>query len=249
MPTEIFLSTPCYGGHCTKQYAASILNLQTEGRKHDISIRLDTTENESLITRARNMSVARFMRSEAPYLLFIDADIHFQPEAVFQAIAADEDIVVSPYPKKRIVWEQGEREIKEGDGTKNMDRVTSDLVINVTEQRAVIEKDRFVNVLDGGTGFMLIKRSVIEKMIKQYPELECINDHPGVDIKEYYAVFDCMIDPDTKRYLSEDYAFCRRWQMMGGSIKMNIDSTLGHIGTIPFTFNLKQRLRTLNKIK
>lgn len=244
MPTEIFLSTPCYGGHCTKQYAASILNLQTEGRKRDLVIRLDTTENESLITRARNMSVARFMLSESPYLLFIDADIHFQPEAVFQAIDADEDVVVSPYPKKRIVWDQAEKEVKEG-GTKDMDRVTADLVINVKEQRAVIEKERFVNVLDGGTGFMLIKRQVILDMIKHYPELECMNDHPNVPIKEYYALFDCMIDPDSKRYLSEDYAFCRRWQMMGKSIKMNIESTLGHIGTIPFTFNLKQRLRTL----
>ena len=245
MPTHLFISTPCYGGHCTKQYAGSILQLQTEARKKEIIIRLDTTENESLITRARNMSVARFLATDCPLLLFIDADIHFQPEAVFQAIEADEDVVVSPYPKKRIVWEQGKEEIDNG-GTKSMASVTSDLVINVKESRAVIEKERFVNVLDGGTGFMLIKRQVILDMIKHYPELECMNDHPNVPIKEYFALFETMIDPDTKRYLSEDYAFCRRWQMMGKTIKMNIESTLGHVGTIPFTFNLKQRLRTLH---
>ena len=127
---KLFISTPCYGGHCTKQYAGSILKLQTEARKRNINIQLDTTENESLITRARNMSVARFLTTDCPYLLFIDADINFQPEAVLQAIDADEDVVVSPYPKKRIVWEQGEDEVNQG-GTKSLDRVTSDLVINV----------------------------------------------------------------------------------------------------------------------
>ena len=245
---KLFISTPCYGGHCTKQYAGSILKLQTETRKRGIDIQLDTTENESLITRARNMSVARFLATDCPYLLFIDADINFQPEAVLQAIDADEDVVVSPYPKKRIVWEQGEDEVKQG-GTKSLDRVTSDLVINVKQATATIVKDRFVDVLDGGTGFMLIKRQVLLDMIKAYPELECMNDHPNVPIKEYYALFDCLIDPDNKRYLSEDYAFCRRWQLMGKTIKMNIESTLGHVGTIPFTFNLKQRLRTLATIK
>ena len=245
---KLFISTPCYGGHCTKQYAGSILKLQTETRKRGIDIQLDTTENESLITRARNMSVARFLTSDCPYLLFIDADINFQPESVLQAIDADEDVVVSPYPKKRIVWEQGEDEVKQG-GTKSLDRVTSDLVINVKQAAATIVKERFVDVLDGGTGFMLIKRQVLLDMIKAYPELECMNDHPNVPIKEYYALFDCMIDPDNKRYLSEDYAFCRRWQLLGKTIKMNIESTLGHVGTIPFTFNLKQRLRTLATIK
>ena len=135
-----------------------------------------------------------FLKTDCDLLLFIDADIRFQPEAVLQAVRADEDVVVSPYPKKRIVWEQGEKEVKNGDA-KRMEAVTSDLVVNVKDQRMTIEKDRFVRVLDGGTGFMLIKRKVCEDMIKKHPELECCNDHPNVDIKEYYALFDCLIDP------------------------------------------------------
>ena len=248
---QLFISTPCYGGHCLNKYAASVLEFQREALKRDLIIRLDTTENESLITRARNMSVARFLElPECSHLLFIDADINFEPTAVFQALEADEDIVVSPYPKKVIRWERGEQEIKK-DGNKPMDRVTSDLVINIASGDGIltIEKDNFVNVLDGGTGFMLIKRQVFYDMIEKFPELKCVNDHPNVDIKEYHALFDCLIDPDSKRYLSEDYAFCRRWQQMGKQIKMNINSTLGHVGTIPFTFNLKNRLRTLRDIQ
>jgi hypothetical protein len=196
------------------------------------------------------MSVARFLElPECSHLLFIDADINFTPDTVFQALEADEDIVVSPYPKKVIRWERGEMEIQK-DGDKPMERVTSDLVINVKTDDGIlqIEKDRFVNVLDGGTGFMLIKRQVFYDMMEKFPDLKCVNDHPNVSIKDYYAFFDCMIDPESKRYLSEDYAFCRRWQQMGKDIKMNIDSTLGHIGTIPFNFNLKNRLRTLRDI-
>ena len=251
MDNQLFISTPCYGGHCLNKYAASVLEFQREALKRDLIIRLDTTENESLITRARNMSVARFLElPECSHLLFIDADINFDALTVFQALEADEDIVVSPYPKKVIRWERGEQEIKKG-GDKPMDRVTSDLVINIASGDGIltIEKDNFVNVLDGGTGFMLIKRQVFYDMIEKFPELKCVNDHPNVDIKDYYALFDCMIDPDSKRYLSEDYAFCRRWQQMGKQIKMNINSTLGHVGTIPFTFNLKNRLRTLRDIQ
>ena len=243
---DLFVSTPCYGGHCTNKYAASILKLQNEALKRKLVMRLDTTENESLITRARNMSVARFLQNtDCPYLLFIDADIHFQPETVFQAIDADEDIVVSPYPKKVIRWNRGELELKKG-GKKPMDRVTSDLVINIVGNVLTVEKDNFVNVHDGATGFMLIKRQVFYDMMEKYPELKCKNDHPDMPIDEYYAFFECMIDPDNKRYLSEDYAFCRRWQLMGKKIKMNINSTLGHIGMVPFVFNLKNRLRTLH---
>ena len=247
MDKQLFISTPCYGGHCLNKYAASILQFHREALKRDIIVRLDTTENESLITRARNVSVARFLEQpECSHLLFIDADINFQPDAVFQALEADEDIVVSPYPKKVVRWERAEAEVKK-DGDKALDRVSSDLVINISSNNGIlkIEKDRFVDVLDGGTGFMLIKRQVFYDMMKKFPELKCNNDHPNSPIKEYYAFFDCMIDPDSKRYLSEDYAFCRRWQQMGKTIKMNIDSTLGHIGTIPFNFNLKNRLRTL----
>jgi len=91
------------------------------------------------------------------------------------------------------------------------------------------------------------KKEVIQKMFDKHTELKYANDI-NVDQKfepHMYALFDCIIDPESRRYLSEDYAFCRRWQQMGKSIKMNIHSTLGHIGTIPFKFNLKQRLRTL----
>ena len=102
----------------------------------------------------------------------------------------------------------------------------------------------FAEVLDGPTGFMLIKRDVFTKMHEKYPELECVNDHQNRDLEKYVAVFDCMIDPESRRYLSEDYAFCRRWQQMGGKIYADVMTVLGHVGNIHFIGYLEERLNT-----
>jgi len=243
---SLFLSTPCYGGVCLEKYATSIIQLQIECVKNQIQLYLDTTENESLVHRARNVSVGRYMqKSNADYFMFIDADIHFDPQSVIRLINSDHDISVACYPKKCVMWDQGATAIKSGD-ERNPAMLTSSLVVNVGATQRLVENG-FIQVLDGPTGFMLIKRKVFEDMSKHYPELLCKNDHQNRDFDEYYALFDCMIDPDSKRYLSEDYAFCRRWQQMGGKIYAEVSTTLGHVGNLPFTGSLKDRISITTK--
>jgi cellulose synthase/poly-beta-1,6-N-acetylglucosamine synthase-like glycosyltransferase len=238
---KLFLSTPCYGGICLEKYATSIIQLQIECIKNQIQLFIDTTENESLVHRARNVSVGRFMqKSDADYFMFIDADIHFDPHSVIRLLKSGHDISVACYPKKCIMWDQGANEIKNGD-ERNPAMITSSLVVNIGATSRKIE-DGFIQILDGPTGFMLIKREVFEKMEKKYPELYCVNDHQNRDFDSYYALFDCMIDPDSKRYLSEDYAFCRRWQQMDGKIYADVQTTLGHVGNLPFFGSLKDRM-------
>lgn len=230
----VFLSTPCYGGLCLDAYAASIIRLQQLCARNNIGLMLDTTENESLVHRARNISIARFLyKTECEYFMFIDADIHFEPDAVLRLIQSGHDVAVACYPKKCIRWDTVEAGVKEGT-KKNLDRLASDLVMNFKYQKTQIVNG-FAEVLDGPTGFMLIKRSVIQQMYEKYPELNCVNDHVNRDFENYCAIFDCMIDPDSKRYLSEDYAFCRRWQMMGGKIYADVTTTLGHVGNLRFS--------------
>jgi hypothetical protein len=203
---------------------------------------LDTTENESLVHRARNLSVARFyQKSAATHFLFIDADIHFDPESVIRLIKSDHDIAVACYPKKCVVWDQVSNYVESGKTGKDPSRVASSLVLNFKSQQTQIT-DGFAEVLDGPTGFMLIKRSVFTRMHEHYPELKCVNDHQNKDLDEYYAVFDCMIDPKSRRYLSEDYAFCRRWQLMGGKIYADVLTVLGHVGNIRFSGQLEKRI-------
>ena len=106
-----------------------------------------------------------------------------------------------------------------------------------------------IPVLDAGTGFMMIKRQVIDKMVKQYPETRYTNDlntDPSLN-PYFYALFDTMIDPNTKRYLSEDYTFCRRWQQMGGEIWMDPSINLDHYGSYQFQGNIAEQFTLVKK--
>ena len=203
-----------------------------------IQLMLDTTENESLITRARNISIARFLyKTQCDFFVFIDADIHFDPNSIVRLIESGHDVSVACYPKKVIMWDQAEHAVKTGD-QRNLERLASSLVLNFKYERSQVVNG-FTEVLDGPTGFMCIKRDVIQKMYDHYTDLMCKNDHQNKDLDDYCAIFDCMIDPDNRRYLSEDYAFCRRWQLMGGKIFADVTTVLGHVGNLRFFGSLK----------
>jgi len=241
---KLFLSTPCYGGMCLESFMASILNLQILLIKEGVELLLDTTENESLVHRARNVSVGRFMqKTDAEYFMFVDADIHFDPDAVLRLLRSGHDISVACYPKKIVMWDQAKKVMLDGtDANKNPAMLASSLVVNFGAATRPIQ-DGFVEILDGPTGFMMIKRDVFTRMAEKFPELNCVNDHQNRDFDTYHACFDCMIDPESRRYLSEDYAFCRRWQQMNGKIYADIQTTLGHIGNLPFSGSMDDRLK------
>jgi cellulose synthase/poly-beta-1,6-N-acetylglucosamine synthase-like glycosyltransferase len=242
MTKKVFLSTPCYGGLCLEKYMIGIIKLQLHLIKHGIQLYIDTTENESLVHRARNVAVGRFMqKTDADYFMFIDADVDFDPDSVLRLVNSGHDIAVACYPKKCVMWDQAASAVKGGDD-RNMAMLSSSLVLNFGASRRPVENG-FIEVLDGPTGFMLIKRDVFTKLEEKFPQLWCKNDHQNRDFDDYHACFDCMIDPETKRYLSEDYAFCRRWQQCGGKIYADINTTLGHVGNLPFSGCLNERLK------
>ena len=239
---KLFLSTPCYGGQCLEKYATSVIKLQIELIKEGIQLMLDTTENESLVHRARNVAVGRFLqKTDADVFMFIDADVEFTADAVVRLVKSPHDVSVAVYPKKVVMWDQVRKAVEQGD-ERNMAMLSSSLVANIGAHKRTVE-DGFVELLDGPTGFMAIKRGAFEKLEEKFPELNCKNDHQNRDFDDYCAVFDCMIDPDSRRYLSEDYAFCRRWQQCDGKIYADINTTLGHVGNLPFSGCLNDRLK------
>ena len=240
---KLFLSTPCYGGLCLEKYMSSLIKLQIALiRKGGIQLMIDTTENESLVHRARNVAVGRFMqKTDADYFLFIDADVEFDAESVIRLLDSGYDLSCAIYPKKVVMWDQAKRAVENGDD-RNLAMISASLVANVGARKRTVENG-FVEVLDGPTGFMMIKRSVFEEMEQKFPELMCKNDHQNRDFDDYCALFDCMIDPESRRYLSEDYAFCRRYQQCGGRIYADCYTTLGHVGNLPFSGCLNDRLK------
>src|SRR6266545_3545471 len=107
------------------------------------------------------------------------------------------------------------------------------------------DSDGFVEVAEAPTGFMVIKRHVFTAMMKHYPELNYIPDGPPNNPQAHlhWRFFDCMVDPDSGRYLSEDYAFCRRWRDMGGKVWVDLDCKLMHLGQHLFGGDLAESLR------
>ena len=249
---KIFIGTPCYGGMITANYFESCLKLTALAATKKIELQFGTIGNESLVTRARNTLVQLFMDDEQyTHLLFIDADIAFNPESVFRMLDLDEELVTGVYPRKVIDWTKVKRKLKEKPEISEDELHAAALQynLNVKDPKKVLVKDGFIEVLDGATGFMLIKRNVFKKMALAYPELKFKSDQHIGDPHDKrfnyhktsnwnYAFFDTMIESQTRRYLSEDYAFCRLWQKIGGKVYADITSGITHYGNYSFKGNV-----------
>lgn len=235
---NLFFATPCYGGVLTDQYFLSMFRLSQLLTAARINFRITTLRNESLITRARNILTAMFLESDCTHLMFIDADIEFDPESVIRMLAMNKPLIAAAYPKKVVDWESVRRAALEGKD--DISKYSAQYAINLKfadpRTRQVNVEGGAIEVLDASTGFFMVQRQVFEKMINAYPELHYKNDS-SIDPKfnkHCYALFDTWIDPTDNRYLSEDYTFCRRWQKIGGKIWLDPNTKLNHVGAFTF---------------
>jgi hypothetical protein len=167
---KLLIATPMYGGMCTGHYMGGVLATIEKMRSVGVKVYFAQVMNESLITRARNELARVFMESDCDYLMFIDADIAFDGNAVAQLMAVDRDIVCGIYPKKEIDWKQVEQAAKLD--KENLAEYAGAFVINFPKSDKKFfetDEDGVVEVRHGGTGFMLIKRRVFEKLKKHVP--------------------------------------------------------------------------------
>lgn len=241
---KIFIATPMYGGQCCGMYMKSCLDLQTIFQQYGIPSRFSFIFNESLITRARNYLVDEFLRTDFTHLLFIDADIHFNPQDIIAMLALDKDVIGAPYPKKAINWGNvalAARTHPELD-PKELENVVGDYVFNVVKGTEKFQVSEPLEVMEIGTGYFLVKREVFPKFAEAYPQLRYKPDHVGqknFDGSRYiHAYFDTVIDPQSERYLSEDYMFCQWYRAIGGHIWLCPWVQTQHVGTFAFTGNM-----------
>lgn len=239
---SLYVATPCYGCKMTADFAACLLQLHGQCMRRGISMTTQLLGNESLIPRARNIMIEEFFMSGAEFMLFLDADLAFSPAAVLDrllpfAVARPDAVVTGVYPKKHHDFTR-----LDATSTEPLRMQALDWNINIAGGTTQVH-DGFAEVLDSATGCMLIPRGVVARMKEAYPELTCVNDiNPGRHpVKEYVAMMDCMIDPDTRRFLSEDYAFSRRFQQIGGKIFADLASPMCHIGTVTYEGDLRAR--------
>ena len=241
---KLFVSTPMYGGQCTGFYAQSLIQLNNLIKNSGNDCIMSFMFNESLITRARNALAHNFLKTDCSHLMFIDADIRFNPADIPPMIEADKDIICGVYPKKEINWHGVKAALERGVSVDELKHHTGSFVVNLVEYSGsvTVPINQPVEIWNGGTGFMLIKRQVFEQLADKVPSyINDVTDLSGSikqdEIKEYFAT---SIEDGTRRLLSEDYHFCNVWRQNGGKVWAAPWAQLSHIGTYCFEGQLLQ---------
>jgi len=241
----IYLATPCYGGVLHLHFMQSVLALQEACRDRGIGLHIDLMGGDALITRARSRLAARFLAyAQATHILFIDADIGFAPENVFRLLEADKPLIAAVCPLKFIDWEKARAAAKAG--APDLMAASLGYVVRFipTPDHSVEVKNGIAKVAYGGTGFLMIRREAMQQLVDAHPELRAKMGDMGDRLAgEAVMVFETMIEPETGQYLSEDYAFCRRWHDLGGEIWADMEARLTHVGAAAYSGSLVQAMR------
>lgn len=197
---RLFVATPMYGGNGNGLYMKACLDLQGMCLQYGIEVRFSFLFNESLIPRARNYLVDEFLRSGFTHLLFIDADILFDPQDVLALIALNKDVIGGPYPKKAINWKNIALALVKNPmtGPQELEALAGDYVFNPVPGTKQFRVNEPLEVMEIGTGYMMVKKEVFEKFREHYPKQNYKPDHVGqanFDGSRYiHAYFDTVID-------------------------------------------------------
>jgi hypothetical protein len=252
----VMFAIPCYDQQITEATFMSIIKTVMFFRDHGIKFAVSTI-TDSLISRARNNITAKFLaNSEFTHMMFIDADIGFEPQDIIKLLWHDKEVMTGAYPIKDINWKKVKHDAVVNDvNYKELMSKSLRFVVNPvrdSEQTTLKVENGAIEIFDAGTGFMLIKRSCFEKLIEAYPNLKYDDDTGSLTGKEKeytYAFFNSYIDPHRNRFLSEDYGFCRYWQDIKGSIWVDPGITLVHVGRIRYTGSMLTYLQDIDASK
>tara|TARA_B110000967_G_scaffold199842_1_gene234770 strand:- start:13331 stop:14170 length:840 start_codon:yes stop_codon:yes gene_type:complete len=241
----VHILTPCYGSSCFVNYVTCIMATRQLFNVYNIPLHINFCKNDSLITRARNNLVAKAMNNpEMTHILFIDNDITWDPLDILKLIISDKELVGGIYPYKNYNWDK----LKEPDVIQNILNKKNNSFFKNTSDKEIIQhslleynlnyksknievNNNLIEVRHIATGFMLIKRIVIEKLFEVYPNTKYVDDinYLNQDEEKFaYALFDCAVID--KHYFSEDWLFCHRWSQINGKIFTDISINLQHTG-------------------
>jgi hypothetical protein len=241
----LYILTPCYGGVVHVNYTYTLIKTIELCRQLNIKVITEFTKNESLVQRARNQLIAKAMyNKETTHILFIDSDITWAPVDIINLILHDKELVGGIYPFKTYYLDKLNDEVE-------MNKIKEKYENSIHQTLPYLEflKQNLLkfnlNFVGGeqritknllpirhlATGFMMIRRSCIEKMMEHYAHTKYDCDTGqlmGEENKFCYALFDCYIKDG--HYYSEDWGFCDRWTDIGGEIFTDITISLGHSG-------------------
>lgn len=240
MTPRIFIASPMYGGLCSGLYTMGMISVSNVLNGAGIPFSYNTLMSESLITRARNLLAHTFLESNFSHLMFIDADIGFNANDIVSMLNTDKDIICGIYPKKEINWPLVEAAVKQGVPAAGLANFTGSFVVNLANgaQEETFHIDKPLEIENGGTGFMLVKREVFEALAESVPRYshdmyrpEDTEQKPML-INEFFAT---SIDEKSNRLLSEDYHFCKLARKQGFKIWAAPWVRLVHCGAYNFS--------------
>ena len=221
---SVYIAMPCYDS-VKINTMLSVIKLVQQLLKSGIKVGINTMKSP-LIHQARNYLTSVFLTTEYQYLLFIDSDVEFEPEAVMRMMVAKKNIICTPY---RVKAEQLEKHIYtvEFKNPKNIPFLPGGLV----------------EIEAGPTGLMLIERTVFERIIKNHPELKIKNEaipNAGDSRKFYYNFFDFGFNDGYA--MGEDVSFCKLARGNDFTIYANTESTTSHHGSYAWEGKFKESL-------
>lgn len=253
----LYILTPCYGSLVHLGFLTSLMNTVRFLQEIGISFAIEFGNGDSLVSRSRNNLIARAMTNpEMTHVIFIDNDISWDPMSIIGLLLADKHIIGGIYPLKMYDWSKllvDTQNPNEPNIIKKwIDRKNNSQLRNLTSDTDFIQHnmlrynlnfiDQYMNIQENlakikhlATGFMMIKRDTIEKMMQAFPSTKYTDDTNTLKPEENkfaYALFDCGVEDD--HYLSEDWMFCSRWRKMGGDIWMDVSINLTHTGNTEY---------------
>lgn len=249
----VYILTPCFASLCYVSYVHCLMNTVEIFRKYGIELNIEFCRNDSLVSRARNNLVAKALSNpKTTHIMFIDNDITWDPADILKLLIADKQISGGIYPLKNYNWQDLVRDkknpynsniiqglINKKNQSQFKEMISDEDMIRYNLLRYNVNYlDNTLNIHENlakvrhlATGFMMIQRSVFEKMFKAFPSTKYTDDVnflQGEENNFAYALFDCGVEEG--HYFSEDWLFCHRWTKMGGSIWMDVSISLSHTG-------------------
>ena len=220
---KVYVATPCYD-MMRVETCVSLIDMFSTLGKHGIECKFKSVKT-SLVTHGRNLLTCGFLNSGFDYMLFVDADVEFKPEAVMRMLVTKKDIISTPYRVKNEP-EKLEYAVKFKD-SKDIKILPWDII----------------EIEEGPAGLMLIHRRVYERLMKERPDLKIKFDEPtrakmnkeiGAEdaISRYmYNFWDTTFNLDTGEWKGEDLSFCNLATDAGFKIYANLDSGTTHHGS------------------
>ena len=237
---KVMIGTPMYGGMATHAYIGSLLRNFNHLRDNWIHVDWNLMGNESLITRGRNYIADFFLQSTCTHLMWIDADIGFDGDAIYKLLQHEEDFVGAAYPKKMIDWERIRTSSVLSTSPENVRDHGASYVVNFLDNEHNVHKKNekgLVEMRHLGTGFILVTKKVFKKMRANCKQARAANF--GKFNNWYTEYFKTDIDDDGVLQ-SEDWVFCNQWRNVGGKIWLDPSIKLDHVGTYIYEGDIQQ---------